>query len=173
MIVIKYHGQGMHLAFRNAHSCRCFIFFWNASLFFGLRNRALETQKGWWLTGTAHSANLGCRKKGPVFKPLAQWYAGETPACPLCQWDWFSGLPTTCQVGSAGLCFRRINKRFRTNCPNIHYEISRRSLRMSFLLWSGDVDRQLAKVTRAFCAVVHQDLMSDNWKISLLWCRSR
>jgi hypothetical protein len=56
------------------------------------------------------------------------------------------------------LCFQRINKRFRTCCPNIHYEISPRSLRMSFLLWSGDVDRQLAKVTRAFCVVVHQDL---------------
>jgi hypothetical protein len=28
---------------------------------------------------------LGYRNKGPVFKPLTQWYAGETPACPLCQ----------------------------------------------------------------------------------------
>jgi hypothetical protein len=113
MIVTKYHGE-------NEKNRACIwlsemltpasvSFFWVAWLFCKFKNMGLETQSHHGITGTADSGNLECRKKRPVFKPLTQWYVGETPACPL---------PMRLTLGFAnGLsgrvcwlrCFQRIN----------------------------------------------------------------
>jgi hypothetical protein len=124
MIVTKYHG--------NIEKNRACIwlsemltpagvsFFWNAWVFCKLKNRDLEIQRDH--GSLVQNGNLGCRKKGPGFKPLTQWYAGETPACPLPMRLTF-GFANGLLGRVCWLCFQRINKRFRKYCPNTHYEI--------------------------------------------------